>query len=237
MLLRECFDAHRGRPLGKVDHFFDIYEQHFARFRDTEVRVLEIGVDQGGSLELWRNYFGASAQIHGIDINPLVLERVPECCSVHIGSQADAVFIESILSEYGPFDLVIDDGSHVMHHQIETFEMIYPHMSPTGVYVCEDAFTSYWCEYGGKLKKPGTFMEYAKGLIDELHAYWVMDESYEQTPFTKMTQAIHFYSGAVVFQRKQVEDPIYITREGNNLSKISITDLKSSAHRQFGSRL
>lgn len=237
MSLRECFDAHRGRPVLKVDHFFDVYESHFSRFRNTDVRVLEIGVYHGGSLELCRNYLGPSAQIHGIDINPLAVERAPACCSVHTGAQADPVFIESIISEHGPFDLVIDDGSHLMQDQIKTFELIYPYMSSTGVYVCEDVFTSYWCEYGGKLKNPGTFIEYAKDLVDELHAYWVMDESFAPTPFTKMTQAVHFYSGAVVFQRQKVEEPVCITRAGNTLSKLSITDLKKSARQLFGNRL
>ncbi len=233
MTLRECFDAHRGRLAGKVDHFFDVYEKHLARFCGTDVRVLEIGVDRGGSLELWQKYFGAEAAVHGVDINPEAAGFAPAGCKVHIGSQVDQEFIQAILDEHGPFDVVIDDGSHLMPHQIQTFEMLYPTLSEDGLYICEDAFTSYWQEYGGKLRGADTFMEYAKALVDDLHAFWILDEDYSPGPFTRMTEAIHFYSGAVVFQRKAVVEPVYVLRAGETCSSVEIAELKRIAARQL----
>lgn len=232
MTLRECFNRHTGRLVGKIDHFFDVYEPHFSRYRNSPVRLLEIGVDRGGSLELWRNYFGSEAVIHGIDINPKAIELAPDDAVIHVGSQDDTDFLESVITGFGPFDIVIDDGSHLMEHQIKTFQTIYPRIHDHGLYVCEDACTSYWREYGGRLGGPGTFMEYAKQLIDELHAYWAVDDDLEPTSFTKTTQGIHFYSGTVVFQRHPVEKPVYTVKHKSSLSEMSIADLKIAVEKQ-----
>ena len=146
--LRECFESHRGHLIGKIDHFFDVYEPHFTRFINTPVKILEIGVDQGGSLELWQQYFGPAASIHGIDINPECKNLETQGFTIHLGSQADEGFLRTVNDAYGPFDIVIDDGSHLMEHQILSFETLYPLVDKNGIYICEDAFTSYWKEYG-----------------------------------------------------------------------------------------
>ena len=209
MTLRKCFDQHQGRLVGKVDYFFDVYETHLQAYRETPVRLLEIGVDKGGSLELWRQYFGEKAEIHGIDINPEAAELAPPDSTVHIGSQADGDFLISVSDEHGPFDIVIDDGSHIMEHQKLSFETLYPRLNTQAIYICEDAFTSYWPEYGGGCGAEGTFMEYAKNLLDQLHADWQFADRVEPTPFTRTTRGIHFYSGTVVFEKMPTNAPAY----------------------------
>lgn len=232
MTLRECFDAHMGRPIGKIDHFFDVYESHFVRFRDTPVRLLEIGVHQGGSLELWRRYFGEQAHIHGIDIEPAAAARAPEDCPVHIGSQEDADFLARVCQAHGPFDIVIDDGSHLMAHQIRSFECLYPRLSERGLYVCEDAFTSYWPAYGGGPGADQTFMDYARTLVDELHADWSAEA--EPTEFTRGTRGIHFYSGTVIFERQPTAEPVYITRGSGGESALGVEALRRAAEENLG---
>ena len=234
MTLRDSFEQHRGRPVAKIDHFFDVYEAHLARFRGCELRLLEIGVDQGGSLELWQAYFGPGCEVHGVDINPQVASRAPEGARVHIGPQDDEVFLAGLVRDHGSFDIVIDDGSHLMAHQVATFNALYPTLSERGIYICEDAFTSYWKEYGGELRGEHTFMEFAKGLVDELHAFWATDAGAEPTAFTRMTRGIHFYSGAVVFEREAVREPVYVTRAGQGRTATSIADLKAAAGRTVG---
>ncbi len=229
MTLRECFEQHGGRVVGKVDDFFDAYEQHLSPYRGLPVRILEIGVDRGGSLELWRNYFGAEAEIHGIDINPDVLDCAPDDAFVHIGSQSDSDFLEEVSDKYGPFDIVIDDGSHVVDDQILTFEVLYPRLKSRAVYICEDCFTSYWPEYGGKCGSENTFIEYAKRLVDELHAYWQFADGREPTDFTRSTRAIHFYSGTAVFERKPAQLPTCSVRAKGGSHEISIEALKVAA--------
>jgi len=227
--LRELFNSHSGKYIAKIDHFFDAYEKHFLSFQGKNIRLLEIGVDQGGSLELWGNYFGSQCELHGIDINPDAIEKAPKHSTIHLGSQGDISFLKSIAKNYGPFDIVIDDGSHLMNHQTASFETIYPLMHSEGIYICEDAFTSYWHEYGGGLKKENTFMEYAKDLIDKLHAYWATDDDLHVSPFTLTTRGIYFYSGTVVFERGKVAKPIYAAKHQGGYSEISIADLKKAA--------
>ncbi len=70
LYLEEYFRNNKGRLIHKWNHYFDIYERHFNRFRNKQIVILEIGVSQGGSLQMWKNYFGSSAKIYGIDINP-----------------------------------------------------------------------------------------------------------------------------------------------------------------------
>lgn len=230
--LRTCFERHRGRLLGKIDHFIDVYEKHLAPFRGRSVRLLEIGVHRGGSLELWRAYFGEEAVIHGIDIDPSAQDAAPSDTMVHVGSQSDVDFLKRIVEDHGPFDIVIDDGSHLMDHQIKSFEFLFPTMTAQGLYICEDAFTSYWPEYGGGQGATGTFMEHAKRLIDELNAFWAIDYDTEPTDFTRQTVGIHFYSGAVVFQRSEVQKPVYAIRQKDGRLEISIDDLKKAAAEQ-----
>jgi hypothetical protein len=227
MTLQEHFDNHDGRWIAKVDTYFDDYEVHFAPFRGTAVRILEIGVDWGGSLELWQSYFGKDAIIHGLDINPETASNAPSATTMHIGSQADHSLLASIASEHGPFDIVIDDGSHEVTHQLETFMNLYPTMSDHGVYVCEDAFSSYWSEYGGGYRKEGTFMEYVKDRIDDLYAFWTYDADSEPTEFTRSTAGIHVYSGTVVFKRRPMSEPQYVARKDGQSGTMSALRLRS----------
>lgn len=106
-------------------------------------------------------------------------------------------------------------------------------LTPNGVYICEDAFTSYWPEYGGRLRQKNTFIEYAKDLVDDLHAFWIMDDEHEPGPITQITEGIHFYSGAVVFQRALVSEPVYVLRAGETFNSVSIEELKKVTKAKF----
>ena len=128
--LRDMFETHGGRQIDKWEHYFPIYEKHFERFRGKAPRVLELGVDHGGSLQLWKRYFGHGADIIGVDINRE---------SMFMESQIQTHCIDQtnpILATFGPFDIVIDDGSHVAEHQMASFDILWPRC--TGVYLIED---------------------------------------------------------------------------------------------------
>lgn len=230
--LRDTFDSHEGRLVAKIDHFFDVYETYFSRFRDTPVRILEIGIARGGSLELWRRYFGTSAAIHGVDVSAEAVACAPPDTTAHLGSQADVDFLATLARQHGPFDLIIDDASHFPEHQIASFKVLYPTMSSDGIYVCEDVFTSYWKEYGGEMGSPDTMIEYVKRLIDDLHGFWASDASVKPSDFTRTTKGIHIHSGTVVFERGISEEPEYVLRHGTDLTAISVAKLKSAAGRQ-----
>jgi cephalosporin hydroxylase len=171
--LGRLFFGHRGRITQKWVHYLDLYEAYLARFRGQPVRMLEIGVNRGGSLQIWRQYLGADAVIFGVDLNPECADLFEPPNQVRIGSQADPAFLRSVVSEMGTPDIIIDDGSHVAQHQLVSFETLFPLLAPGGVYVIEDMHTAYWRgEWGGGYKRRGTAVELVKQLIDDMHGWW-----------------------------------------------------------------
>ena len=121
--LHRYFLNNSHKRLHKWIHYFDIYETHFARFRGKAPVVVEIGVMGGGSLKMWKEYFGEGSRIVGVDINPDCKVHEGEGIEVFIGSQDDPALIDAIFAKYPHVDLVLDDGSHMMRHMIATFEL------------------------------------------------------------------------------------------------------------------
>jgi SAM-dependent methyltransferase len=200
--LREYFDRNPGRLIHKWEHYFEVYHRHFARYRGQPCNVLEIGVFHGGSLQMWRDYFGPAARITGVDIKPEAAQFAGEGVDVVIGDQADRGFLRELARRVGPIDVLIDDGGHTMQQQITTLEELYGHVRPDGVVLVEDTHTSYWRGFGGGLRNPSTFMEMSKRLVDDLNAWHSMDpHSLSPGPFTQSTRSIHFYDSIVVFEK------------------------------------
>jgi hypothetical protein len=168
--IEELFFDHHGRVADKWDHYLPFYDRVFAPYRPIPIRMLEIGVMNGGSLELWRKYFGPEATIFGIDINPECAARVDPPNQVRIGSQADPDFLRAVVGEMGGVDIVLDDGSHIAEHQMASFKALWPLLSVGGLYVMEDLHTAYWAKWDGGLRRPGTAIELVKQLIDDMHA-------------------------------------------------------------------
>jgi hypothetical protein len=186
------------RRMLKALHYFPAYERHFQKFVNQTVTFLEIGVCEGGSLQMWRRYFGPLATIIGIDIVEGAMFEEDQI-HVRIGHQSDPQFLKSILEEFGRPDIVLDDGSHKMADIKATFEFLYPFVSKNGVYMVEDLHTAYWERYGGGLGKKESFIEYTKRKIDELNAYNIPKSI--PTDFTKNTYSIHIYDSLVVFEK------------------------------------
>ena len=203
------FKNNKKRCVFKWLHYFDVYHNHFRRFRNKPVSVLEIGVWKGGSLQMWREYFGPKSKIYGIDIDPKNAFS-EEGIKIFTGDQSDSSFLKKVISEVGAFDVIIDDGSHVSNHQIASFEKLYSAMSDTGVYLVEDVHCSYFSEYGGGYNNPNSFLEYSKKMIDCLNLWFLkhndnqggMEErSLTDNMVTLTTTGIHFYDSMVVFER------------------------------------
>ena len=200
MTLWSEFLNNRMRLAHKWAHYFPAYERHLGRFVNRPCLFVEIGCGEGGSLQMWKRYLGPYAQIVGIDIAPRALAFAEDQIEVRIGDQADEEFLQRVLDEFGAPDVVLDDGSHVMNHVSTSFRFLYPRMSPTGVYFVEDLHTAYWDEYGGGVGRPDSFIEIAKGLVDELNADHARD-ALAPTAFTASTLSMHFYDSVVVFER------------------------------------
>lgn len=206
--LEKYFHANPGRLIHKWLHYFDIYDRHFSRFRGQSIKILEFGVYHGGSLQMWKHYFGKNAQIFGVDIDERCRGLEEDQVKIFIGDQEDRRLHQKLKAEIGPVDIVIEDGGHQMGQQIVTFEEIYPLVKPKGVFLIEDLHTSYWQRFGGGYKKSGTFIEYAKSLIDQLNAWYSKEPNKLQVDdFTRTTTSIHFYDSIAVFEKDLVKQP------------------------------
>ncbi len=207
--LKNYFDNNNNRLIHKWLHYFDVYERYLKRFRGRNIKILEIGVSQGGSLQMWRDYFGPQAQIFGIDINPECKTLEEENIKIFIGSQSDRKFLRNIREEIGQVDILIDDGGHTMKQQIVSFEELFSVVKDNGVYICEDCHTSYWIKFGGGHQRKGTFIELAKKKIDQLNAWHSHESSLSVDEFTKTAKSMHFYDSMVIIEKENVIKPTH----------------------------
>lgn len=207
--LENYFENNTGNLINKWEHYFEAYDRHLSRFRGTDVHILEIGVRHGGSLQMWKDYFGNEARIFGVDVNPRSRELEEEQIQIFIGDQEDRSFLEQLRAAVPRVDILVDDGGHTMSQQITTFEDMFHHVAPDGVYICEDTHTSYWSTFGGGFRKPGTFMELSKGLVDDLHAHHKRgrDPDFSVTQYTRAIESIHFYDSMVIMEKAEVAEP------------------------------
>jgi hypothetical protein len=203
MSLWSFFTSNTGKEIHKWSHYFDIYERHFAPYRNRPIRMLEIGVAGGGSLQMWRSFFHPDTVIVGIDITPGCKQHEFPSQNVHvrIGSQADTTFLQSVVDEFGPFDIVLDDGSHVSSHANISFDFLYPHVALNGMYMIEDMHCSYWSSHGGGVDHPGSTINKCKALIDRLNADYIENGLVRPDEFTKHTYSITFYDSVIVFHK------------------------------------
>jgi hypothetical protein len=205
--LEKYFNANTKRRIFKWHHYFEIYDRHFSKFRNREINILEIGVLHGGSLQMWKDYFGPKAKIYGIDVNPECKKFEEENIKIFIGSQSDRNFLGEIKKEIPLLDILIDDGGHQVEQQITSFEELFEHMDSDAVYLCEDLHTSYWEEFGGGYKKPDSFIEYSKNFIDCINAYHSKGDLLKINPFTQSVHSLHYYDSVLVIEKRKIEKP------------------------------
>lgn len=153
-------------------HFYTpVYHGLFAALRDKPIRLLEIGIGGyelktagGASLAMWAEYF-PRGQITGIDIAEKRLQTDPRV-KLFRGSQDDAAFLKKVSDECGPFDIVIDDGSHVPKQVVSSFQVLFPLLADGGMYVIEDIQTAFWPAFGGSMLHGAETMKLARTVIE-----------------------------------------------------------------------
>ena len=138
-------------------------------------------------------------------INPACKPFEDDGTLVLIGDQADRGFLAELRARLPHIDIVIDDGGHTMVQQITTFEELYPHIQPSGIYLCEDVHTSYMADHGGGLRREGSFIEFSKQLIDRLHAWCYTPEGTALDPIARTTFALHIYHSIMVAEKRPIE--------------------------------
>jgi hypothetical protein len=158
-----------GTDKSSLIHNYCVKYQKYLPFNQEDpIKLLEIGVLDGNSLLTWSEYFPNSSII-GIDINPECKQYEKDNIIVEIGSQVDEEFLKEVIEKHGPFDMILDDGSHFQSHMIKSFEILFPYVKNQGIYIVEDTCCAYWPEYEGGLNSPNTSVEYFKKLIDDVN--------------------------------------------------------------------
>jgi hypothetical protein len=206
------------------------YDRYFRPMKSRRLNVLEIGV--GGyssstvgatSLRMWKAYFPKS-KIVGIDLydkSSLSERRI----DIRQCDQTDSAALTRLSAEYGGFDIIIDDGSHLNEHVITTFQFLFPLLRPNGVYAVEDIQTAYWPTWGGGVGSPNSSMAFFKSLVDGLNYSEYPIAGYEPGFFDRHIIEIAFFHNLVIIQKGQNDErtnfPQLIEHELASLTKVT----------------
>jgi hypothetical protein len=196
----------------KSEVYYGAYSHMFSRFDNlAKLTILEIGVRDGGGLYTLKEHF-PNATIVGLDIDSTCMqwENINNNIFVRIGDQSDTNLLQSLVEEFGEFDLVIDDGSHICSHQIKSFECLFPKLKYNGLYIIEDLHTSYWKSFYEGTGQSA--IEYFKELSVMPTKRWACNASRsvvanmsEITEIEYRIDSVHFYD-SICFISKVATD-------------------------------
>jgi len=181
----------------KWSSYFQVYEKVFSKYRNKKIKFVEIGVANGGSLFMWKKYFGKKAKIIGIDLNPKVKKLEKNGFKIYIGNQSDKKFWDNFYKKEGKVDLILDDGGHKNLQQISTVHHSLPYVKDGGKIVVEDTGTSYVKKEFNNPSKY-SFINYAKNIIDVIHRRSPLLKK-ELNFYSKKIFLVEFFESIVVF--------------------------------------
>ncbi len=186
-----------------ISGFIQLYEKYFSSLRDSKINILEIGIENGDSLRIWREYF-SKANICGVDIDKknFKIDNV----DIQHGDQSNNVFLLSLINIYKNFDIIIDDGSHQAKHIISSFNFLFPYLNDNGIYIIEDLQTSYFPRYGGSrinLNKKQSSMNFVKSLADSINYEKNNRPFFKKNKFDGLIKSIHFHQNIAFIYKGQ----------------------------------
>lgn len=218
--IRSAFDKSPYRSR-KHSSYFAVYEKLFAPFRGKAITFVEIGVLNGGSLFMWREFFGPDARIIGVDLNEGAKRWERDGFEIFIGNQADPAFWADFVRQVGKIDLALDDGGHTFPQQIITVEALLPVMAEGGLLLVEDTHTSYDPLFGGPSRH--SFVEYAKNRVDGInHRSSMIDMDRKD----RDVWGVSFYESFVVFHIERSESTAAVKEIVNDGQDLSAEDLR-----------
>ena len=179
----------------KIETYFNVYDEILKKFKNKKITFVEIGVLHGGSLKMWKDYFGSNARIIGIDINPEAKKMESEGFEIFIGSQSSEAFWDSFFQKVGNVDVILDDGGHQNIQQIITLYKCLPNVNDNGLIITEDVHTSYLPKFGNPSSL--SFVNFAKNKIDKIN--YRFPEIKNKKNIEKKIYSITFYESIVVF--------------------------------------
>ena len=198
--------------------FLEIYSNYFKDYKDKEINILEIGIDKGESLKIWRKYF-TRAKICGIDIIDIKFQI--EGVDLIKANQTDEKALKEICDKYKGFDIIIDDGGHYSKQIVISLNFLFDYLKDNGLYIVEDLQTSYFPRFGGSrlnLKKKTTSMNYLKSMADSINYEHNNKPFFKSKKFDGMVKYIHFYQNVAILKKGKSVN--YFYKDAKNTSNI-----------------
>jgi hypothetical protein len=243
-LLTQISESHTGKYSDKWSSYLEIYWQLFAPIRDNDVDVLEIGIQNGGSLEIWAKLFPNSKNLIGFDVHP-------KCKDLTFADPRIKVFVEDaaeikagilVRETSSNLGVVIDDGSHISRDIIRSFLIFFPQLKPGGIYVIEDLHASYWSDWQGGISHPESSMQFLKLLADVVNFdHWGISANrtelfdmipatiglLEETIFSEI-ESVSFTDSVCVIRKRQVNHQGLGFRVGSGTEALVFDGVKDS---------
>ena len=194
--LKDLFYKSNNRSI-KWEKYFSYYEQIFSKFKNKKITFVEIGILDGGSLEIWKKFFGNESRIIGIDKNPNCKNLENEKFEVHIGSQSDPNFWKNFYKEVGNVDIILDDGGHTNDQQIITLIESVKHINDGGIHIVEDVHSSYQKHYGNPYKF--SFINFSKKIIDDINYKFPNMKKFNYS-LNDQIYSVEFFESIVAFK-------------------------------------
>ncbi|NCX93342.1 MAG: class I SAM-dependent methyltransferase [Gammaproteobacteria bacterium] len=194
--LREIYDSVPYLSI-KYDSYFPAYEALLRKYVDREVTIVEVGIFNGGSLFMWRKFFGPKARIIGVDLNPDAREWEKHGFEIYIGDQSSDTFWTELFQKIGKVDVVIDDGGHTNRQQIVTSHYAIQNINDGGLLIVEDVHTNYFREFGNPSRY--SFVNFAHRIVDGVNSRaYSLRRTYKQ--YSSRVYSVSFFESMVAFQ-------------------------------------
>lgn len=181
----------------KLDSYFQVYEELFAPLVGQPIVFVEVGILNGGSLFMWREYFGPQARIIGIDFNPGAKQWEQHGFEIHIGDQSSDAFWDKFYQQVGPIDVLLDDGGHTNKQQLITAVKAFPQVRDGGLVVIEDVHASYLREFDNP--SPRSFVNFAKFVVDSVNRRY-SKLAPTRNDYWRRVHSVAFHESIVVFR-------------------------------------
>jgi hypothetical protein len=243
-LLTKLFETHTGKYSDKWSSYLEIYWQLFAPIRENDFDLLEIGIQNGGSLEIWAKLFPNAKNLIGFDVHPKCkdLTFTDPRIKVYVEDAAETKAGNLVREMSSNLGVVIDDGSHVSKDIIRSFLIFFPQLKPGGIYVIEDLHASYWSDWQGGISHPESSMQFLKLLADVVNFnHWGINakrtEVFDMIPATSgllderilsEIESVTFLDSVCVIRKRKTNHPGLGLRIGSGTEALVFDGVKTS---------
>jgi hypothetical protein len=209
-IFSQVFTSHKGLLSQKWNHYIPFYDEIYNEITDKfggQLNFLELGIQNGGSLQIWRQILGPQAVLYGIDSDP-GCKKLDVSAEIRIGKVSDRKFLTRVMLEMKSVDLVIDDASHDSLHQKIAFETIFPFLSAGGIYIIEDIEHSYYYSKHGGYLRPSSIIQRSKRLIDQLNSDFFLIRPLKSFDVNvNQVKSITFQKGLIIVRKDSNVEP------------------------------